>query len=341
MPPRRRILTRRPTRYTPQNTVELSSPITEERLVSLMSNPRNGFCTSQDNRVLVSLDYSGQEVRIAAVLSNDPAMVTSQTAPSKLKREDGSEYVNPEGDIHLLTAAKGTHAHLVEGQPPDKWYDILTTREPGAKNKPRQVGKIVNFSMLYLSSARSISERNHVKLALAESWVKGHMSTYPGYYAWAEEYGNISAARGFARIPYTNCLRWVLEERSGGRDGDSAVRSSVNAAIQGSAAYQTKKAMILIQKAIDSGDLPEVELIGQVHDELIIHAPGKAEVDWDETVAKNGVITELKFKHNPEAEEVTRKVLKIMEDVQTEMFQSLGSPVKGACSYTIAPVWAH
>jgi hypothetical protein len=313
----------------------------EEQLLSLISNPRNGFCIQSPGRVIVSCDYSSQEILIATVLSKDPTMTMAQLAPKKLTREDGTEYVNPDGDFHCLTAANCSHPHLVEGLPPDQWYDVLTKVQPGAKSKPRNIGKTINFSMLYLSSAKSISERNHVKLEVAEQWVKGHMETYPGYYAWAEEYGNISAARGFAIIPYIESKRWCLEERSGGREGDSAVRSSVNAAIQGSAAYQTKKSMILIQEAIDNGELAGVEIIGQCHDEILFYVPGVSQVDWNNTKMKDGVITELVFTHDKQASEVTKKILKIMEGVQTEMFRALGSEIKGACSETIAPVWAH
>ena len=338
---RRRILTRRPTSYTPSNHIELEEPISEEDLLHLLSNPRNGFCSQDKNKVLVSLDYSGQEARIAAVLSQDPAMVTAHLAPSKLKRADGTEYVNPAADLHLLSSATCTHPHLIEGIPEDKWYEILTEVQPGAKVKPRNVGKVLNFSMLYLSSAKSISERNHVKLADAEQWVKNHQTTYSGYYEWAEEYGNIAASRGFARIPYSHSLRWVLEERSGGRDGDSAVRSSVNAAIQSTAAVQTKQSMVLIQNLIDEGGLPDAEIVGQCHDEILMYLPGTAEIDWEECDIKDGLIKELAFSHSDQAEKYTLNVLKIMEDVQTKMFRDLGSAIKGACSYSIAPVWAH
>lgn len=70
--------------------------------------------------------------------------------------------------------------------------------------------KVKVVMMLYLSTAKSISERNHVKLDTAESWVKGHRKAYPGYYEWAEEVGRIAAARGFAVLPYGyNTIRWV------------------------------------------------------------------------------------------------------------------------------------
>jgi hypothetical protein len=291
--------------------------------------------------VLGSFDYSGQESRIAAVLSRDPAMVEAHLAPKKLVTEDGIEYVNPAADLHLLTCATGSHAHLVANQPKHMWYTILTQVLPGEKKDPRSIGKTINFAMQYLSSAASISERNHVKLEVAEKWVKSHMETYPGYYIWAEEYGNIAAARGFALIPFTNNKRWVLEERSGGRDGDSAIRSSVNAAIQSSAAYQTKKSMILIQQAIDNGNLPDAQIVGQCHDEILLYYPGKSTINWEKSEVKNGLYTSLKFEEDEQAKETKIKVLEIMEKVQTDMFRALGSEIKGACSGSIAPIWAH
>ena len=96
------------------------------------------------------------------------------------------------------------------------------------------MGKTHNFGSIYLSSPQSVSSRNHIKLDVAESWVKRHKQTYAGYYAWAEYYGSIAAARGFAIAPYTGRIRWVAEERSSGKEGDSAVRAAVNHAINSS-----------------------------------------------------------------------------------------------------------
>lgn len=55
----------------------------------------------------------------------------------------------------------------------------------------------------------SASETFCIKEAEAKRWLDGHRTTYPGYYSWAEEYGAIAAARGFAISPVSGLIRWV------------------------------------------------------------------------------------------------------------------------------------
>lgn len=177
--------------------------------VEFISNPRNGFC-SDDKHVIISCDFSNQEARVAAAVSKDPAMVEALTAPTVLTRPDGTTYNNVRADLHSLTSSLATHPHVVAGLTEDLWDAAVRVTQPGEKQPPRQYGKTLNFSMIYLSSAKSISERNHVPLATAEAWVKGHMETYSGYYDWAKECGSMAAARGFSILPYGySSIRWV------------------------------------------------------------------------------------------------------------------------------------
>lgn len=67
----------------------------------------------------------------------------------------------------------------------------------------------LNFGSIYLMSYQTASENFCVKEEVAKSWLTGHRTTFPGYYAWAEEYGAISAARGFAISPVSKLIRWV------------------------------------------------------------------------------------------------------------------------------------
>jgi hypothetical protein len=58
-------------------------------------------------------------------------------------------------------------------------------------------------------SASTAAENFCVKEEVAQSWLTGHRTTYPGYYAWAEEFGAIAAARGYAISPVSGLWRWV------------------------------------------------------------------------------------------------------------------------------------
>jgi hypothetical protein len=76
--------------------------------------------------------------------------------------------------------------------------------------------------------------------------------------------------------------------------------------------------------------------------EILIYAPGKSTIDWDKSKkSADGLYTELVFEHDVLALEIAESIKQIMEQVQTEQFEALGSEIKGACSYSIAPVWAH
>jgi hypothetical protein len=321
---------------------EIAVTPTVVELQEIISNPRNGFCTSKG--VIISCDFSSQELRTSAVLSKDPAMCASYLVPEKLITPEGKEYKNPRADLHTLSAVNCIDPQRFVGTTEDQWEGIARAKLPTDKRSPRDTGKTLNFAMIYLSTAKSISERNHVKLETAESWVKGHRNTYAGYYEWAEEVGRIAAARGYAILPYGySSQRWVAEERAGGKDGESAERAAVNFMVQGSGAVQTKEAMIALDTEFESYSHLETPpaLIGQVHDELIVQAPGRSWIDWDKCKIKDGVVTEIKFSYDEEALHWAQLCQRIMESTQTEMFQRMGSEIKGCAEFAIAPVWAH
>jgi tRNA U34 5-carboxymethylaminomethyl modifying GTPase MnmE/TrmE len=76
--------------------------------------------------------------------------------------------------------------------------------------------------------------------------------------------------------------------------------------------------------------------------EILIYSPGTSTIDWDNSkVNDDGLYTELAFTSDKLAIEIAETIKQIMESVQTKQFEALGSEIKGACSYSIAPVWAH
>ncbi len=320
---------------------EAKAPITIEELEAI-SNPRNGFCTTKG--VIISCDFSSQEIRVAAVASKDPIMCASFLVPEKLVTPEGKEYKNPRADYHTLTALNCVAPDRFVGKTEDEWETIARAVLPGDKKCPRDTAKTVNFAMLYLSTVQSISERNHVKLSIAEEWVKNHRKTYIGYYDWAEEVGRIAAARGYAILPGGyNSERWCAEERAGGKDGESVERAAVNYNIQGLSSIQTKESMITLDTLFEDHsdlDVPP-SLIGQCHDELIVQAPGRSWVDWDKCEVKDGVVTKIKFAYDEEALHWAQVAKQVMEDTQTAMFQRMGSEIKGSAEFAIGPVWAH
>lgn len=335
---RRKLITRPKANGAPTNT---EAPVIVEKLEAI-SNPRNGFCT--DKGVIISCDFSSQEVRVAAVASKDKIMCDSFLVPEKLTTREGKEYKNPRSDYHTLTAMNCVAPERFVGKTEDEWESIARAFLPGDKKCPRDIAKGVNFSMIYLSTATSISERNHVKLNIAEEWVKNHRKTYVGYYDWAEEVGRIAAARGYAILPGGyNTHRWVLEERAGGKEGESVERAAVNFTIQGLSAVQTKESMLSLDELFEDYkylDVPPA-LMAQCHDELVIQAPGRSWVDWDKCEIKDGIVTKIKFAYDEEALHWAQVAKQVMENTQTKMFTRMGSEIKGSAEFAIGPVWAH
>ena len=150
-----------------------------------------------------------QELITAAAWSKDPTMVNSYLVEPELCLPDGTKYPNPLSDLHLITAMNcvapslPSLATIFVGKPEWEWRKIAD------KSGSRKSAKSLNFGSIYLMSALTAAENFCVKLEVAKSWLSGHRTTFPGYYAWAEEYGAIAAARGFAISPVSKLIRWV------------------------------------------------------------------------------------------------------------------------------------
>jgi hypothetical protein len=65
----------------------------------ILINPRHSIC-SDSGSCLASIDFSNQEMFLAAAASHDPLMVQAFTAPENLTTPEGKEYVNPYSNLH-------------------------------------------------------------------------------------------------------------------------------------------------------------------------------------------------------------------------------------------------
>jgi DNA polymerase I-like protein with 3'-5' exonuclease and polymerase domains len=316
----------------------------KKRIHKCLANPRIIFqprAIEEKDYVWISVDYSGQEAITAAVVSGDPTMCNSYLADPLIPGPDGNLYPNPEADMHTLTAAKCIAPELFNDKPLYLWRQIAD------KSKSRKKAKPLNFGALYLMTAATASETFGVKESIASEWLKNHRKTYPGYYSWAEEYGGISASRGFAICPFTKGIRWVDEENSKGA-GESSVRASVNFAIQGPCAQMIKKAINHLYYSI-CPKYPEILILNLVHDEINIAAPGKCWLDTSKcSVNKDNTIVDLEgkpcppiFSFDEQAKFYAELVKSTMEEIQTSMYASYGSNIKGRAEYSIGPYWIH
>ncbi len=193
-----------------------------------------------EGKLFISADYSQIELRVLAFLSQD----------ERLK-----EAFLSGRDIHRETAA-----HLFEVS-----FDEVT-------HEQRQVGKRINFSILYGMTPYGLSKDLKIPFKDAKLYIDKYFAQYPGVRAWMDgviektkELGYVTTYWGRRRyVPGIYEKNHVLYQE--------AVRIAINTVAQGTAAEIMKQGMItlsdrLIKESIDA------QILLQIHDELIIAAP--------------------------------------------------------------------
>lgn len=190
---------------------------------------------------LLSVDYSQVELRIAAHMSNDQAMLAAFRANQ---------------DIHTATAA------AILG----KTLDQVTKDE-------RRHAKAINFGLLYGMSAYGLTRTSDLTLAEAEDFVEAYFKQFPGVKGYLDNMRRLAAKQGYVET-LLGRRRYFPGLKSGGNQQTRAreEREAINAPIQGTAADIMKIAMARVSTALKESELSGHMLL-QVHDELVLECP--------------------------------------------------------------------
>ncbi len=206
---------------------------------------RSAFVASEGN-IIVAADYSQIELRIMAHISKDKSLV---------------EAFNNNVDVHSATAAQ------MFGTPLDE-----------ISKDQRRNAKAINFGLIYGMSAFGLAKQVDVSRTEAREYIDAYFENYPGVLKYmdstkekAKELGFVETIEGRRLyLPQINAKNKMLQQR--------ALRTAINAPMQGSSADIIKKAMLDIQSWIDSEN-NGVKMLMQVHDELVFEMPSdKAQV---------------------------------------------------------------
>ncbi|MDE0020078.1 MAG: DNA polymerase I [Candidatus Poribacteria bacterium] len=197
---------------------------------------RKAFVPRSPDFALLSADYSQIELRLAAELSQDEAMLAA--------------FQNGE-DIHSSTAAR-----------------IYSTDLDGVTREMRDKAKMVNFGILYGISAFGLSQRLNAPKKEAGELIDNYFAQFPGIRRYmdetvefAKEHGYVETIKGRRRY-----LRDINSANATQRG--AAERNAINSRIQGSAADMIKIAMSRIHREMSERGL-ETRMLLQVHDELV------------------------------------------------------------------------
>ncbi len=188
----------------------------------------------------LSADYSQIELAILASLSGDPML----TAAFREGR-----------DIHAQTAS------LLFGVPVE-----------GVSPAQRQVGKTINFGVIYGMSAFRLARDLRIGRETAQKFINRYFQRF----ARVEEFirGIVKKAEEQGWVETITGRRRRIANINGRNHAEKAAaeRVAVNSVIQGSAADIVKRAMLAVARRLEEEGLA-THLLLQVHDELIFEVP--------------------------------------------------------------------
>jgi DNA polymerase-1 len=211
---------------------------------------RSAFVASEGN-VIVAADYSQIELRIMAHISKDKNLLEA--------------FAN-NVDVHSSTASQMFGTPLAE-----------------VSKDQRRNAKAINFGLIYGMSAFGLAKQIDVSRTEAKTYIDAYFDNYPGVLQYMDSTKEKAKEMGFVEtiegrrlyLPQINAKNKMLQQR--------ALRTAINAPMQGSSADIIKIAMLDIQTWIDEAN-NGVKMLMQVHDELVFEMPADKAQDYAEVI---------------------------------------------------------
>ncbi|MCS5586073.1 MAG: DNA polymerase I [Gammaproteobacteria bacterium] len=196
---------------------------------------RGAFIANKGN-VIIAADYSQIELRIMAHISQDANLL---------------EAFNHDVDVHSATASMMFNVPLDE-----------VTKDH------RRNAKAINFGLIYGMSAFGLAKQIDVSRTEAKAYIDAYFENYPGVLSYMDNIRETAKAQGYVEtvigrrlyLPQINAKNKMLQQH--------ALRTAINAPMQGSSADIIKKAMLDVDQWIGD-DNSDIKMIMQVHDELV------------------------------------------------------------------------
>ncbi len=186
------------------------------------------------NDILLSLDYSQIELRVLAHMANVTKLI---------------EAFNNGEDIHTQTAK-------------------LVFKVDEVSSDLRRKAKAINFGIIYGISSWGLSSDVNVSVKEAADFISKYLETYPEIKIYMDNIKEFASQNGYV-LTMLNRRRYIADINSKNYNvSQFAMRTAMNAPIQGSAADILKVAMIDIYSEMEKLGLKS-KMISQVHDELI------------------------------------------------------------------------
>ncbi len=193
-------------------------------------------------RLFISADYSQIELRVLAYLSQDTNLLNAFLQGH---------------DIHTETAAR-----------------LFDVELKNVTHEQRQLGKRINFSVLYGMTPYGLSKDLGIPFKDAKKYIERYFEQYPHVSAWMESIIEFAKKHEYVET-YWGRRRYIPTIYEKNRTMyEEACRIAINTVAQGTAAEIMKLGMIAVRKEL-LAQYAESCIVLQIHDELIISAPEK------------------------------------------------------------------
>ena len=181
---------------------------------------RTGFIAPK-GKVLVSADYSQFELRLAAILAGDQALIDD---------------FNSGIDIHTKTAAEAFHVP----------FDQVTKDQ-------RRAAKVINFGVLYGMSVKGLADAAKMSVPEAKQFIDNYFELRAPIKHKLEEILKQAREQGYVETFYGRRRPTPDVKSSNFLIRQAAERAAQNMPIQGTEADLMKRAMINVDKALPTG----------------------------------------------------------------------------------------
>ena len=202
---------------------------------------------------IVAADYSQIELRIMAHLSGDQGLINAFSQGK---------------DIHRSTAAEIFGVSL----------DEVTSEQ-------RRNAKAINFGLIYGMSAFGLSRQLGISRPDAQKYMDLYFQRYPGVQQFMTDIREKAKAQGYVETLFGRRLYLPDINSSNAMRRKGAERVAINAPMQGTAADIIKRAMIKLDEIIRHD--PDIEMIMQVHDELVFEVRSEKVVFFREQIKQH------------------------------------------------------
>lgn len=201
---------------------------------------RRAFIPPDDDRILLSADYSQIELRILAHISGD---------------EELREAFRRGEDIHTLTASR-----------------VFSVPTSEVTRELRDRCKAINYGIIYGMGPQRLSKEANISVEEARKFIGAYFNAYPKVKDYIDRSIQTAREEGYVTT-ILGRRRYIPEIHSSNRGVQvNAEHAAVNTPIQGSAADLIKLAMVRIDRKLRE-QFPDSYMVLQVHDELVFDVP--------------------------------------------------------------------